>query len=377
MVAEKINISILHIIMGYYPRVGGAERQAQIQAETQASMGHKVDVFTQRTANTKRFEIKNNIFIRRYGFPGIWAAREVTSFIIIISLLFNYKKYDIIQVHQAHFLAFLVSLFCFCFKIPCFIKVANSGIKFDLKVLIERYSLGSLILKIMLKSKPKYIAISRSIMDELIEYGVNKNSIYQIPNGVKVNYSSYTDIPNHEDNKGIKKVVFVGRLEKIKRPLFFIEIASLFNENVEFHLYGNGTLYDEVITYIDNLSLINCFAHGTVNNVSKILKSSDILILPSLTEGMSNSILEALAHGVPIIASQIPQNKYLVSDNDKDSAGLLTKSNNPCDWKILIDNLLKDECAYNNLSKNAFHKSLEYDIKLVTQKYINLYLIHL
>jgi L-malate glycosyltransferase len=376
MITDK-SLSILHVIMGYSPHIGGAERQAQIQAETQEILGHKVGVFTQRMPNTKRYEIINNIVIQRFGWSEMWASKEVTSFFIIISLLFNHKKYDIIQVHQAHFLALLVSFLCFCFKIPCFIKVANSGSKFDLKILLERYILGRYLLKILIKSKPNYIAISPSIRDELIEYGIDKNSIYDIPNGVKIYYLSYSDIPNYKNNKEIKKVVFIGRLEKIKRPLFIIQIASLFDQNVEFHLYGNGTFYDEAIVNINKLSLTNCFVHGITNNVRSVLKSSDALILPSVTEGMSNAILEALAHGVPIIASRISQNKYLLSNCGNKSAAILIDSDNPVDWKIQINNLLQDKRSYTNYSKNAFNKSLEYDIKAISKRYVNMYLSHL
>ena len=87
---------------------------------------------------------------------------------------------------------------------------------------------------------------------------------------------------------------------------------------------------------------------------------------------MSNSILEALAEGIPILATDIPQNKFLLGKNSRAPAGILVKSENIDDWKFALNNIL-DEKNYKTFSENAKKIILDYDIEHTSKLYINAY----
>ena len=65
---------------------------------------------------------------------------------------------------------------------------------------------------------------------------------------------------------------------------------------------------------------------GERDDISQILRGMDLFVLPSLAEGVSNTILEAMATGLPVIATDVGGNPDLVSDED---TGLLVPKENP------------------------------------------------
>tara|TARA_X000000368_G_scaffold333324_1_gene270612 strand:- start:80 stop:1210 length:1131 start_codon:yes stop_codon:yes gene_type:complete len=366
----KRKLSILHVIMGYPPRLGGAENQAKLIAEHQAKKGHKVSVFTRFETGLKRKELKNNVLVYRSFFTNFKASKEITSIIIGVKLFFKHNEFDVVQVHQGHVLASVISLVCFFIKKPCFIKIANSGEKFDLKILEKRAFIGKYALKIMLKTNPYFVSITNQITEELKTLNVSKNHIFEIPNGVLLN-ENITSTRKRFDSKNI---CFLGRLEPIKRPEMIIKFSEQFEEDVSFHIYGEGSLKNQLTMLNKNKKIKNLFIHGSVDNVSNILSNATLLVLPSLTEGMSNSLLEALSHALPVIATNIPQNRFIIENDLNIKAGSLIDSESHEAWTSKIKFLLRNYDEYNLLSSNSLKLSKIFDIKRTSCMYTNTYL---
>lgn len=101
-------------------------------------------------------------------------------------------------------------------------------------------------------------------------------------------------------------VAFLGRFSVEKNPLAVIEIAKkLRNQLVEFLMGGHGPMYHEVVQQIqENLLQDKIKTPGFVDTI-EILSVADVLILPSTLDGRPNIVLEAMAMGVPVIASNI------------------------------------------------------------------------
>ena len=116
-------------------------------------------------------------------------------------------------------------------------------------------------------------------------------------------------------------VGFIGRISPEKNILEMIKAVGLLKEKgrkIQFSIYGDGrnANYLEQVT---NLILSEGLANevqlmGKTNEVFEVYKKIDLLILISDFEGFSNVITEALASGLPIITSAIPENEYLVAD---------------------------------------------------------------
>ena len=141
---------------------------------------------------------------------------------------------------------------------------------------------------------------------------------YFFPNILDVNEISFLDKKYDQSNL---HVGFIGRISPEKNILEMIKAVGLLKEKgrkIQFSIYGDGrnANYLEQVT---NLILSEGLANevqlmGKTNEVFEVYKKIDLLILISDFEGFSNVISEALASGLPIITSAIPENEYLVAD---------------------------------------------------------------
>jgi len=110
---------------------------------------------------------------------------------------------------------------------------------------------------------------------------------------------------------------------------------------------------------------------GLRNDVENILAGSDIALNTSDSEGFSNSVLEAMRAGLPVIASDVSGNKELVKDG---ITGLLFEPGNIEDLKQKLLYLLNNKDIANKLGKNgqvAIQK--QFDINIMMQRYMDLY----
>jgi len=141
---------------------------------------------------------------------------------------------------------------------------------------------------------------------------------YFLPNILDVN-----DIPFLDKNYNQEKLHmgFIGRISPEKNILKMIKAVGLLKEKgrkIQFSIYGDGRNTD-YLEQVTNLILSKGLTNevqlmGKTNEVIEVYKKIDLLILISDYEGFSNVISEALASGLPIITSAIPENEYLVAN---------------------------------------------------------------
>lgn len=137
----------------------------------------------------------------------------------------------------------------------------------------------------------------------------------------------------------------VGELNENKNHKAVIDTLPSLSENIHYIICGTGKLYDEYIEKAKNLNIANrLHLLGYRDDVIKIMKSSDIFIFPSKREGLSVALMEAMACGLPCIASKIRGNTDLITFYDY---GYLFKNNNEI-----------KKCLYDFLNKrnNVSHK---------------------
>lgn len=144
-----------------------------------------------------------------------------------------------------------------------------------------------------------------------------------IPNGVDI--SQYHMLKKSYKKKKIV-ISYIGRISPEKGPDIFINAIEKIHKkypNCKFALAGNGPSLDECKRQINLLGLSNiCKIPGNINTY-EYLKKTDILIVPSRIDGRPNIILEAMASGVPVIASKTGGIPLLLGTNQE--RGLLFK----------------------------------------------------
>lgn len=134
-----------------------------------------------------------------------------------------------------------------------------------------------------------------------------------IPNGLEKN-----SIKERLPREGQLRIIFVGRLVFQKDPLTLLKaIKILDTDNIDFCLdiYGDGLLRSKLERYVKGRMLASRVNfHGKVerDELLQAYRSADLMIAPSISEGMSISILEALSCGIYVITTRVSGNEEII-----------------------------------------------------------------
>ena len=113
-------------------------------------------------------------------------------------------------------------------------------------------------------------------------------------------------------------IIYVARLSVEKRHTYLLDCFHILSQrfcNWHLHILGDGALRSSIYQKIEYLGLSRCITlHGAVKNVPDFLEASDIFVSTSECEGFPNAICEAMAAGLPVIAT----------DPELESAGIIT-----------------------------------------------------
>ena len=185
---------------------------------------------------------------------------------------------------------------------------------------IHEQSVGRFILG----RSERVIAVASSVAVHLGELGVDRARIDVVPNGIDHVRFHPPAMSRAERNGAPPHIVFVGRLIANKGPgLFVWALRALTAAGLRFtaQVVGDGPLRARLEREVGRLGLGGrvSFA-GEVDDVAERLREADILVRPSLTEGLPLAVLEAMASGTCVVASDIPGNAELVVDG---GSGLL------------------------------------------------------
>src|SRR6185369_9251614 len=190
---------------------------------------------------------------------------------------------------------------------------------------------------------------SHTVADMYLKYFFLSNKkITVIPNGIEIaKYKISIDKMKKRRELSIPEDVFligcVGRLEKQKGQKYLI---GAFSEIIKTHpqvfliLIGDGSYRIFLEKLAQTLELGNCVKFfGRRSDVPEILQTIDLFVLPSLYEGMSNAVMEAMAAGKPIITTHIPENKELIQNNQ---TGILVSPKNTLALKLAMENIIEN-----------------------------------
>jgi glycosyltransferase involved in cell wall biosynthesis len=161
-------------------------------------------------------------------------------------------------------------------------------------------------------------------------------------------------------------VSMVGRLWPQKDPLCFVETADLLirqGVNADFFLIGDGELRDSLEAEIKQRGMVDRIKIlGWRDDVPQLLRALDVFVLTSRWEGMPLVLLEALACGVPVVASDIAGNRDAVEHG---RTGLLADVGSPKSFAENVARLLTDHTLRHNFQVAA-RESAERRFSLTT-----------
>lgn len=171
-----------------------------------------------------------------------------------------------------------------------------------------------------------------------------------IPNGVPL--PEDIEKTSHEDDSFV--IITVARLHPVKSLQTLVEAAAISKEdipNLEVLFVGEGQEETRLKQLATKLGVgKHAFFLGKRDDVPDILAASDVFVLPSHREGMSNALLEAMAMGLPPVVSNIPENTELVTDGENglvfdlgDAESLAAKLR-----KLFTDSQLREDYGRNS-----------------------------
>ena len=144
-----------------------------------------------------------------------------------------------------------------------------------------------------------------------------------IPNGFPINELRRRESISITGEKNADRefnILYVGRMVPKKNiPLLFNALKILLTRRYKCRLIlaGEGFLLDKLIKLSEELHLTDHITFlGYQRDIHHIMRQSDLLVLPSFREGMSNSLFESMALGIPVAASNIPVHQYWLMHNE-------------------------------------------------------------
>jgi len=360
------------VLSYFYPFRGGAENQALLLSEKLRRRGLDVSVLTRAFNKLPPHEIIRTVpvfrAIQTINVPTLFGARYFFS--CLFSMIIKRKRYDVLHCHIVQgFHSAAAVIAGQLFKKKVVLKIANTGVSSDF-IHLKRVLGGHFILR-LLKKADRLVATSRQSAIEARREGFSDRQIIMIPNGVDTERFK----PSGGPVQSRCRLVCVGRLVRVKGIDILIDaFAHLKREGIctRLDIVGAGP---ERAALSEKALDLGCAGdvifHGEVGNVENFLDTAGIFVQPSLAEGMSNVLLEAMACGLPVIATRTGAATDIIRDGVN---GLLVDAGSAGHIRDAVQKIMSDDALARLLGNNA-RTTVEdtCSIESVARKYMELY----
>jgi glycosyltransferase involved in cell wall biosynthesis len=218
----------------------------------------------------------------------------------------------------------------------------------------------------------KIISISEAVSRVMVESGIRPDRIVKVPSGV--NFQRYANVhPLPREDMGVPNdSIVIGQVAALaphkdqKTFLSAIKVLSLKNPRIRAILVGNGPLESELKRQatslgIDTIVQFVGFKEGALN----WLKSFDLFCLSSKEEGLGTSIIDAMALGVPVVATRAGGIPELVEDG---VTGYLAAPQDPAALAIALEKAINDQAGQSAIVRRAVERAHEFDVSRTIQK---------
>ena len=363
----------LMIIHNFRPGpTGGAELQAERLANKLVELGHPMQILTRLTVpEALPEEISHGVKIHRVDFP---LAYEVTTGVenTFKFLVKHRHTFDVLHAHMAYGHAVVADVVAHSFGKKCIIKIACLGEYGEMYTFSQcpRFNWALEILH----QADALIAISRDVEEDLLRWGFPQQRIRRIPNGVDTAYFK----PHHSfPTRKPVRFILMGRRHPQKGIDLALQAARLLQAqglSDQFHISFYGAEYPEYdyaqmaqqLGVIDNVAFF-----PFQEKILDIYQAAHCLILPSRGEGLSNSLLEAMAMELPVIATQVSGTVDVVTDGED---GLLIPPEAPEALAQAMAMVIQQPDLALRLGQQARRKMLRgFSLDSVAQQYSELY----
>jgi len=202
--------------------------------------------------------------------------------------------------------------------------------------------------------------------------------LYRLKDGMHIENAVQMDtavlnVPANKPAAEPHKVLFVGRITKQKNWLCLLRAIPLVDPRflVQLVVCGEGEEKEQFLAMADELNVAEKLQYlGYQQDICLIMRSCDMLVLPSWYEGMPNVLLEALSIGLPCIVSDIPAHRDIIGDT---GCALLFDPSNPKELAVRIGLLSGDQTTARGMAERGKILAQDYRPERMVREYRELY----
>ncbi|WP_000850219.1 glycosyltransferase [Bacillus paranthracis] len=351
---------------------GGAERVVQILSKKFVRMGMEVTIVTLEKAPIE-YEFDTNIKIVHLK-TGIF-NKGIGKFINI-----PLQALELIKVIKMEKPNSIISFLIRANLVNAFTR--HYGMRYKL-ILSERTTATNLykekkmknvymvkLIKHLYRKADNIIAISNSVKDSLIEFGVNEEKIKVIYNPIDGKNGSVRKVKSDAN-----RIITVGRLINSKDHINLLKAFVRVREkipNATLEIVGKGELFDFIKEQISELGVSDSVQlTGWSSNPVENLRESDLFVLSSKFEGFGNVILEAMSVSLPIISTDCYGPSEIL-DNGK--YGVLVPIEDDKKLGDSIIRMLSLENEYKQYSEMSMKRINDFNIESISNQYLEVIL---
>jgi glycosyltransferase involved in cell wall biosynthesis len=293
----------------------------------------------------------------------------------------NIRNWDVVWLHAPHPISLIFAYICMKVHTPCFLFVRQ-----NLRSYVGYRNRGAKrVLAVAVASVLEYIF--RRLSRNMLTFTVGKEILNTYKKTGKRVYNIAVSLVSEKDilhtlfkrvprESRQTKLLSVGRLEPEKGLTYLIqavdELVANGKTNIILQLAGTGTeegkLRQEVTDrgLAQNVHFVGYVRHGS--QLLDLYKESDIYIQPSLTEGWPQTLFEAMACGVPVVATRVGGIPDLIRNGQN---GLLIAPGSPREIGMAIERLTSDNELSGRLAKNGLALVREHTMESERQRILS------
>ncbi len=362
-----------------FPPIGGGAANAHLCLLKQyaGNSDLTIDVLTSAPKpGLIKEKFAENITIYKVGLHKkqlhYWRKTEVIEWLLKAG--FHYRRllrendYDLAHA----FFGFPTGWLCYrsANKLPYIISLRGSDVPGEHARLKLDYKILGPVFSAIWKKAAALLACSEGLKDRALKF-MPSAAIDVIPNGVDLQRFNPSETTQESQTL---RLLTVGRLSVTKRVEILIDAIDILSRQgckVHFKIVGGGQTQPKLKQIVNEKNLDNIIElTGRIDaeDMPKIYRQNDIFISASKLEGMSNAMLEAMASGLPIIATRCEGTEELILEN-----GLVIENANAEEIAKAIKKLIDDRQLRNQMSIVARKQAENFTWGRIAEQYLNIY----
>ena len=321
---------------------GGLQRQLEVQSRALAAAGHRCLLvqrkdprLRQEPARMRRWAhlrvLETPTLFNVPGFHRTVERIQGALFVVAatLRLVWARHRFDVIHAHQLYSPTLVGALAKTLLGKPLVVRVTASGELGELRELrrlpfprIRRWAFGRV---------DRVIVLTERMRREVLDLGFTEDQVVLMPNAVELPVDA--NEPETTPDRPLR-VLFTGRISSEKSLETLVEAAKIVathlsppthetagpGHRITVRIVGGPSPQRDatprLLPLLEDLPQgLEIELPGEVSDPAAEYRDADVFVLPSVSEGMSNALLEAMAHGLVVVASDIPENRAVIEHN--------------------------------------------------------------